>query len=103
MSTRLGVKRSGEVVSADERMGPDGRMYYDIQVCLTLPMRLPPWLFHTSQSFQVAMLADNLHSWHVGAVQVYFQDLFVSITNWHNHSSYSTLAGRGCVIQCRCA
>ena len=35
MSTRLGVKRSGEVVSADRRMGPDGREYYDIQVCMT--------------------------------------------------------------------
>ena len=32
MSTRIGVKRSGEVVSATERMGPDGKKYYDIQV-----------------------------------------------------------------------
>ncbi|CAL5222793.1 g5209 [Coccomyxa viridis] len=32
MSTRIGVKRSGEVMSATERMGPDGKKYYDIQV-----------------------------------------------------------------------
>ena len=35
MSTRIGVKRSGEVVSATERTGPDGKKYYDIQVCMT--------------------------------------------------------------------
>lgn len=34
MSTRIGVKRSGEVMSATERMGPDGKKYYDIQVCI---------------------------------------------------------------------
>ena len=32
MSTRLGVKRNGEVVAAETRMGPDGKEYYDIQV-----------------------------------------------------------------------
>ena len=32
MSTRLGVRRNGEVVAADKRMGPDGKEYYDIQV-----------------------------------------------------------------------
>ena len=31
MSTRLGVQRKGEVLSADRRTGPDGREYYDIQ------------------------------------------------------------------------
>lgn len=31
MSTRLGVKRTGEVVSASQRTAPDGRLYYDIQ------------------------------------------------------------------------
>ncbi len=34
MSTRLGVKRNGEVVEADQRVGPDGKEYYDIQVLL---------------------------------------------------------------------
>lgn len=32
MSTRLGVKRTGEVVTADERVGSDNKLYYDIQV-----------------------------------------------------------------------
>jgi hypothetical protein len=32
MSTRLGVKREGEVVAATAREGADGRTYYDIQV-----------------------------------------------------------------------
>lgn len=31
MSTRLGVRRTAEVVAAAERTGPDGRAYYDIQ------------------------------------------------------------------------
>lgn len=35
MSTRLGVKRNGEVVEADQRVGPDGKEYYDIQVLIT--------------------------------------------------------------------
>lgn len=38
MSTRLGVRRDGEVVAADKRMGPDGKEYYDIQVH-TLPIK----------------------------------------------------------------
>ena len=38
MSTRLGVRRDGEVVAADKRMGPDGKEYYDIQV-LNLPVK----------------------------------------------------------------
>ena len=41
MSTRLGVKRSGEVVSADKRMGPDGREYYDIQVSMACSEVIP--------------------------------------------------------------
>ena len=41
MSTRLGVKRSGEVVSADKRMGPDGREYYDIQVSMVCLRVIP--------------------------------------------------------------
>lgn len=32
MSTRLGVKRTGQVVAADERVGSDNKLYYDIQV-----------------------------------------------------------------------
>lgn len=32
MSTRIGVVREGEFVSASERMGPDGKLYYDIEV-----------------------------------------------------------------------
>lgn len=31
MSTRLGVRREGEVISASSRTAPDGRIYYDIQ------------------------------------------------------------------------
>ena len=30
MSTRLGVKRTAEVVNAEERTGADGQLYYDI-------------------------------------------------------------------------
>ncbi|BDA41374.1 PsbP domain-containing protein 1, chloroplastic [Coccomyxa sp. Obi] len=32
MSTRIGVRRTGEILSADKRIGPDGKEYYDIQV-----------------------------------------------------------------------
>lgn len=32
MSTRLGVKREAQVVSASSRTGADGKLYYDIQV-----------------------------------------------------------------------
>jgi hypothetical protein len=32
MSTRIGVRRTGEILSADKRTGPDGKEYYDIQV-----------------------------------------------------------------------
>jgi hypothetical protein len=32
MSTRLGVRREGEVVSATERTGADGRLYYDVEL-----------------------------------------------------------------------
>ncbi len=32
MSTRLGVKRETNVVSASDRTGPDGHEYYDLQV-----------------------------------------------------------------------
>ncbi|KAK9814940.1 hypothetical protein WJX73_002551 [Symbiochloris irregularis] len=31
-TTRLGVKREGEVVTASRRTGPDGREYYDVQL-----------------------------------------------------------------------
>lgn len=32
MSTRLGIKRTGNIESASSREGPDGKMYYDIEV-----------------------------------------------------------------------
>ena len=32
MSTRLGVRRDSDVVSAADRTGPDGNEYYDLQV-----------------------------------------------------------------------
>eukprot|EP00775_Hariotina_reticulata_P011772 gene11772-11917_t len=35
MSTRLGIRREGEVLSASSRTGPDGRLYYDIDVRMT--------------------------------------------------------------------
>ncbi len=31
MSTRLGVKRTAQVVASDQRTAPDGRLYYDTQ------------------------------------------------------------------------
>lgn len=34
MSTRIGIKRTGEVVSASSRTGSDGNQYYDVQVRL---------------------------------------------------------------------
>lgn len=51
MSTRLGVKRTAEVVSAEERTGKDGQLYYDTlvseqAVAHHMPMRVPcprPW------------------------------------------------------------
>ena len=42
MSTRLGVQRQGEVLSADKRTGPDGKEYYDIQARPCSPHRNPP-------------------------------------------------------------
>ena len=38
-TTRLGVRRSGEVVSANRRTGADGRTYYDVQVCKAYSLR----------------------------------------------------------------
>lgn len=38
MSTRLGIKREGQVLSAGSRQGPGGRTYYDIDVS-----RVPDW------------------------------------------------------------
>lgn len=32
MSTRLGIRRSGEIVSATSRVGDDGKTYYDISI-----------------------------------------------------------------------
>lgn len=32
LATRIGVRRTGEVLSAAKRTGPDGKEYYDIQV-----------------------------------------------------------------------
>ncbi|KAL2653937.1 hypothetical protein R1flu_022065 [Riccia fluitans] len=32
MSTRLGVRRESNIVSSKSRIGPDGRLYYDIEV-----------------------------------------------------------------------
>lgn len=32
MSTRLGVRRTAEVVDVSSRVGEDGKTYYDIQV-----------------------------------------------------------------------
>lgn len=34
MSTRLGVKRTADVLSASERIGSDQKQYYDIEVSL---------------------------------------------------------------------
>ena len=31
LSTRLGVKRKAEILSADERIGPNGKKYYDVE------------------------------------------------------------------------
>ena len=33
MSTRLGIKREAEVRSAERRLAPDGKLYYDLEVC----------------------------------------------------------------------
>ena len=32
MSTRLGVRREGEIVSATARTADDGKQYYDVEV-----------------------------------------------------------------------
>ncbi|KAL3685899.1 hypothetical protein R1sor_003921 [Riccia sorocarpa] len=32
MSTRLGVRREADIVSSKSRIGPDGRLYYDVEV-----------------------------------------------------------------------
>lgn len=32
MSTRIGIKREGEIISAASRQGDDGRLYYDLEV-----------------------------------------------------------------------
>ena len=33
MSTRLGIKRTADVVSASERIASDGKKYFDVEVC----------------------------------------------------------------------
>ena len=35
MSTRIGIKREGSIVSAVERTGSDGRLYYDLMIRMT--------------------------------------------------------------------
>ena len=50
MSTRLGVKRNGEVVEADQRVGPDGKEYYDIQVLMTAQQPSKPTPGHRCKS-----------------------------------------------------
>ncbi len=35
MSTRLGVRREGQVVGASSRVGSDGRLYYDLDIRMT--------------------------------------------------------------------
>lgn len=35
MSTRLGIKREGSVLSASSREGPEGRTYYDVAIRMT--------------------------------------------------------------------
>lgn len=47
MSTRLGVKRTADIISATERLGPDGRKYYDLEVHAA---SLPPHFCITSLS-----------------------------------------------------
>jgi hypothetical protein len=32
MSTRIGIRREGEIISAASRQGSDGKTYYDIEV-----------------------------------------------------------------------
>ena len=56
MSTRLGVKRSGEVVSADKRMGPDGREYYDIQVSMAY-LQVPVYALSLCDAFNPLIYA----------------------------------------------
>ncbi|CAD7695197.1 unnamed protein product [Ostreobium quekettii] len=34
MSTRIGVQREGDIISAEQRTGPDGKLYYDVQIRL---------------------------------------------------------------------
>lgn len=36
MSTRIGIKREGQVVEASSRTGADGQTYYDIRVCMRM-------------------------------------------------------------------
>ena len=51
MSTRLGVKRESDVVSAADRTGSDGNEYYDLQVkrlllCLVMLCALSCFVTH---------------------------------------------------------
>ena len=70
MSTRLGVKRNGEVVAAETRMGPDGKEYYDIQVfCATSKLRWPyaSWAANTVilsyVTVHIGCQLVSLHAW----------------------------------------
>ena len=70
MSTRLGVKRNGEVVAAETRMGPDGKEYYDIQVSFaTSKLRWPhaSWAANTVIVMYVTVHIKcrvvSLHAW----------------------------------------
>lgn len=60
MSTRLGIKRTGEIVSASSRDGPEGRKYYDIEVWHTL-MRLVSVLSEHLPTSVASALQAPLH------------------------------------------
>lgn len=44
LSTRIGVKRTADVVSASDREASDGRKYYDLEVCELLTVYRPKLL-----------------------------------------------------------
>lgn len=55
MSTRIGVKREAEVVSAKSREAPDGKSYYDTIVELKSYATRQQMAVSASERFQVGL------------------------------------------------
>lgn len=75
MSTRLGVRRESEIVSASDRTGADGNEYYDLQVRL-LPSH-PLFMMNVSSTFHSPFIANATPLSDIGGTQPACLQVFV--------------------------